>query len=147
MNLEDVEQKSLNYLKQVSNPIVPVRTLWNHIRQEEKMAILTENDLLDFLRKHDLVRIIETPFNTNDEKLSEQNFIPGPRVILRTRIPTQTEMNKLIEEQMDRLIQSLTRAKEEAENIKDNAMFDKMQEVLSRAETLRGKMGMLLDQK
>ena len=50
MNLEAIEQEVLSYLKQVTNPLVRVDLLLERLRQKKEFSLLTEGDLLDFLR-------------------------------------------------------------------------------------------------
>jgi hypothetical protein len=46
MNLEDVELKTLAYLKQVSNPLVRIDVLFDHLQRELEMAHFSRADLV-----------------------------------------------------------------------------------------------------
>ena len=99
MNLEQMEQQCINYLSQVSNPLVPVDNLLRHLWQEEEFAGLTRQDLLSYLRKHEMVTVVDPERDEDPERvrdLSEAGLASGPRVILKSRTPTKAEMSDLM---------------------------------------------------
>lgn len=63
MILEDIEQKCLSYLKQVTRALVPFKRLspCAYLRRQDELGPFDEQDLLDFLRKHELFQVIESP--------------------------------------------------------------------------------------
>ncbi len=143
MNLEHVEQKCLKYLEQASNPLVPVRTLVAHLWQDEEAGGVTEQELLPFLRKHEQVHIIEAD-NEDPEQASameEAGFSEGPYAILKSRIPTKTEMAVLMQEQLEKMIGALERAMEEAVTAEDDEGQQKIQELLEKSQDFRDKLG------
>lgn len=142
MNLELVEERCLKYLEQVASPMVPLRTLLAHLWQDENCADVTEAEILPFLRKHELVHVIESD-DTDPEQaqaMAEAGMSQGPYVILRTRIPTKAEMAGLMQEQLDTMKAALERAMEEAVEAGDNDTQKKIQELLEKSQEFRDKL-------
>lgn len=131
MNLETIEQRTLSYLMQVSNPLVRVDTLLAHLRDEADLRELNQGTLLDFLRRHELFRVIEA---------AEGAEGPGPFVILETRVPTARQLGAMMMEQVDRMIGALTTALDLALDAGDAKKAGEVQAVLFRAHELRRKL-------
>jgi len=146
MNLERVEQLCLNYLRQATTSIVPVSTLLEHCHREPQCEDLTEQELLEFLRPHELVRIVDPPADAQElesEALRAAGFALGPRAILSTRVPTRDEFAGMMAEQLDTMTKALTEAIDEAEKGETPEMAIQMKEALIRAQVLREKLGEL----
>jgi hypothetical protein len=145
MNLEHIEQKCLNYLMQVKNPLVPISTLMTHLNDDEQCRGVLEQDLIDFLRKHELFRVMDPPSpgegSGADADWPSDGIDSGPRVILVTRIPTPAEMAAMIEDQMEKMTKALSLAQAEAAEAGDADGFAKISEVMKRAEALAKKLG------
>jgi hypothetical protein len=147
MNLEDVEQRCLNYLKQSKNPLVPLEQLLKHCKQDENCAGINEVILSDFLRKHDEVRVVEGP--TADAPVSVDVFaaaglVMGTRFIYRDRVPTQAELAVLIKEHIDAMIVSLEGALGRPELAGDPQRKAQLEQALERARALQGKVQQML---
>ncbi|NIA16418.1 MAG: hypothetical protein GWP08_20345 [Nitrospiraceae bacterium] len=136
MNLETLERECLNYLRDVSSPLVPVTALLRRLRQDEALAGVDEKELLDFLRNHDEVRVIEED-PEREAELAEASIPPGPRVMLKVRVPTTAEMARAVGDQITRLAESLQSALAEAERDGDAAKAKKVREMLARTEELQ----------
>jgi hypothetical protein len=148
MEIEAVEQKTLSYLKQVTNPLVPISRLLRHLHQDEALAALNEKELLEFLRDHELFNIIETAGIGMDlvapDDLAEAGVSMEPRVILCTRVPTREQLSEQISAEFDNMVQALNAALTEA---KDEAHADRVRAImklLDRAGTLRDHLKELL---
>jgi len=137
MNLEQVEQHCLRYLEQASNPMVPVHTLMAHLATHEEFADVTEQDLLAFLRKHEMVRVIEAGL---PDGVEDTGAGAGPRVILKTRIPTKQEMEGLIQEQLHRMTAALQGALEEAVRAGDDESRQRVEELLEKSQDFKKKI-------
>jgi hypothetical protein len=140
MNLEAIEQKCLSYLKQVKNPLVPISTLLRHLDQDEACRGVREQELIDFLRKHELFRVIDAPEAHKEpgtaEELASQGIDTAPRVILVTRIPTQPEMKAVISAELKKMTSALARAQAEAAESGDGEAYNRITEILERVDTL-----------
>ena len=132
MILETVEQRCLNYLKQIKDPLAPVHAVLHYVREDEQCADTTEHELIEFLRKHELFRVIE----------------PDPpqtaRVILVTRIPSKAVMGALLNEQWSNMTDALDKALREVEACGDDATRARVAEMIERARSIQGKMKDLL---
>jgi hypothetical protein len=144
MNLEAIEQKCLSYLKQVKNPLVPISTLLRRLDQDEACRGVREQELIDFLRKHELFRVIDAPEAHKEPgtiaELASEGIDSGPRVILVTRIPTQSEMKATISRQLETMTGALARAQAMAAESGDAAAYQKITEILERADTLEKRI-------
>ncbi len=141
MILEDIEQKCLSYLKQVTRSLVPFEQLVTYLRRQDELGPFDEQDLLDFLRKHELFQVIESPTgalgNDASRKLKEAGFNVGPSVILVTRIPPARELAAQFDAQIEVLVDALQRALQEAELSGDAKRVGDVTSMIERAEKLR----------
>ncbi len=141
MNLEAIEQKCVAYLKQVSKPLVPVENLMRHLREDEDCAGFTERELIEFLRVHELFKVIEPPRGQEDpeviQALAEFGIPVGPRVILSTRVPTKSEIAAMIQQELGDMTDALTGAMAEAREMGDTEAEDQVLDALARTEKLK----------
>lgn len=148
MKLERVEELCLNYLEQNSVALVPVTLLLDHCRRDPDCAQLTQGELLEFLRHHELIHVVERTTNKSDEEmemLSETGFDLGPRAILHSRMPTQEEIAAALQENLERMSTALSAALHEAEKAEeDPATLRQIKEAIEKASALRGKIEDLL---
>jgi len=136
MNLEALERECLNYLRDVSNPLVPISARRRRLRPTAQHAGADENELLDFLRTHDEVRVIEED-PEGEAEYAEAGIPLGPRAILKLRVPTTAEMADAVGGQMARMAESLQGALAEAEREGDAAKAVKVRAMLARTEELQ----------
>ena len=59
MSLEKIEERCLAYLRQASNPMVPVQTLLEYCQRDPDCGKLDFKELVDFLRPHELVHVVQ----------------------------------------------------------------------------------------
>lgn len=143
MDLEAVEEACVQHLAQVTQPVVSVSALLYRLHQDERFAALSESELVAFLRKHPLFRVIQPDEGDGAERrdeLKEAGIDLGLRVILTSRIPTQTEMTSLMVEQLDLMAQALERALLEAQRDGRLEAEAKVRAILERTEKLRGDL-------
>ncbi len=147
MNLEAVEQEVLGYLKQVTNPLVRVDLLLERLHRKEEFSLLTEDDLLDFLRHHELFRVIDWAIPENGEetarRLSEAGFIQGPSVILDTRVPTPEQTAEMMAQQLASLDEALKTAIAQARDQGDEESIPKLRTALERSSSIRERLSSL----
>jgi len=141
MDLESIEQKCLGFLMQASNPLVPFENLVRHLREDESCAEFSEQDLLEFLGKHELFRVFETPgireFPEATRKLSASGLPVGVHVILCTRIPSQRAVTEMIQGQLGVMTEALCAALAEVREMGDAEAENQLLDALSRAEKLK----------
>lgn len=140
MNLEAVEQKCLSFLKQTTNPLVPIATLLAHLEQEPETSGMTETELKAFLRWHELFRVLEPGQVPAPQELTHLLLGEGPFAILDTRIPTTEQMLQEMTKQLDILIESLLKALDQARVQSDPERGRQLLNLLSRAQQLRQKL-------
>ena len=147
MNLEAVEQEVLSYLKQVANPLVRVDLLLERLRQKEEFSPLTEGDLLDFLRHHELFRVIDSAIPENGEetarRLAEAGFIQGASVILDTRVPTPKQTAEVMAQQLASLDEALKTAIAQARDRGDEELIPDLRRALERSSSIRERLSSL----
>lgn len=141
MNLEFIEQECVRHLSQTENPVVPVATLLLRLKQHPECSGLAEAELVGFLRKHPLFRVLDPPGDADNagwkEDLLEAGVETGPRVILQSRIPTNAEMGVLIEHNLGQMTEALEKALEEAIRGGRVETQRRIQEMLDRSNELR----------
>ncbi len=145
MNLERVEERCLNYLRQAKNPLVPLSILLQHCQQEDALAELEQDTLYTFLRDHPDVQLVAGVANDNDvsaDAFAAIGIDMGARAILTKRIPTPNEMFAMVHEQLSDMHQALVRALENLK-VEDGAKKEKLEQTLQRLESLRKKLGKL----
>ena len=142
MSLENIETRCLNYLRQAANPLVPVRTLLAHCLREEPASGITERVLLDFLRAHGEVIVLEGP-GADDLPggAADDAAVAGPRALLKARKPDPGAVLALLREQMDMVRAVLDRMAPEAEKETDPARRASFETLKARAEELAEKIG------
>ncbi len=147
MNLEDLEQKVLSYLKQVANPLVRIETLLARLQRDEGFAGTSEAELLDFLKHHELFKVIDqsalVPPGEMAQGFEGAGLVSGPCVILDTRVPTPSQVAELMEDQLAKMKEALTVALTQAREKGDTATTDKLLEVLARADKIHKGLGAL----
>lgn len=144
MNLEEVERKCLAYLTQVRNPLVPVSQLMRHLGQDKSIALPSRDELVHFLRHHELFRVIEPVGLATEAQgakaLEQAGMISEPVAILSTRIPSEQEMSELLREQIRKIVSSLFLATREAQESGDEERFNEAKAILQRASLLQEKL-------
>lgn len=147
MNLEKIEEKCLHYLSQASNPLVPVDTLLDFCQRDPECGKLDRKELLDFLRPHELVQVMEGPdvgAVIEQKDFAAAGINMGQRVILNTRFPAKEEMTEMLFEQLKDITDVLLAALEQARKSKDEARVAQLGEALKKSEALRLKMNKVL---
>ena len=138
MNLEALEQECLSYLKQVTNPLVPLRHLLRHLRDKPDLADFDEQDLIAFLRNHELFRIIEPlelPQGIHSaEALTQLGVDREPSIILITRVPTPQDLLNMAKDELGRMREVLAKALEETRREEDNERSDTILDLLARID-------------
>ncbi len=139
MNLEQVEACCLKRLAQADNPLMPVRQLLEACRAAGHVQ-LEEQELLDFLRAHQDMDVMEGP--AQDEEVTADGFAQagfdmGPRVILKSRIPSQHEMVAMLQAQVAQMRAMLEKA------IAAGLDVEPLAEALARAQGLEEQVGRL----
>ena len=143
MNLERIETLCLNYLEQVTNPVVPLEKLLDYCLREVPGEHLTIGVLLQFLRSHDQIEVLEGP--TEGEKVDLDTFAAvglamGPRAVLKARIPDGAEMRRLMQGQLDSLRDRLELAAKAAFQEKDRERMAQIDAMLERLDDLRDRL-------
>jgi hypothetical protein len=146
MNLELIEHKCVLYLKHAANPLVPFATLLRFLHNDDECGEVPENDLLEFLRTHAAFKVIDAQRHDPEEieDLAEAGIDTGPRVILKTRIPTQAEIKDNIAQHMGTMTNALHRALAEATEAGDTEACKRIGEIIERAEKLQEKLDDML---
>jgi hypothetical protein len=147
VNLEEIEQRCFKYLMETSTPLVPVETLWRFLLRKGEYPGLTEQVFIEFLRHHELFRVIEPlplPDDPEAEKqLSEAGFRPQPRVVLCTRLPSAHDLKQGMLEELAKMLEALGNALQEAIGIKDKEKVRDLRTIIRRAEAMAERIDAL----
>lgn len=139
MQLELIEEKALNYLGQVTNPLVRIDVLHAHLMEADSVEAILPSDLEEFLAHHELIKVIKPLPQEADGTTAE----PGPDdasgpfsyVILNTRVPTEQQTAAMMLDQLNSMHEALAIAKAQA---RDNADFNRLAEVDDALERVEG---------
>lgn len=143
MNLEHVEERCLGYLAQTSSPLTPVRVLLEVCQRDESGRDLTLPMLLDFLRAHAEIQVLEGPTDeerVNADAFAEAGLEMGPRAILKTRIPDPKDMLAMLGAQIATMKEVLGKALAGLEGNEGDPRLDLLREALERAKTLEERL-------
>ncbi len=140
MRLERVEELCLEFLRHTLNPLAPVALLYEKCVADPQVGdTLTQEALLQFLRDHADVMVVDG-LKEDDPMLclavASQAIETGPRAILKTRIPTRTEMADIMRQQIDDMRQQLRAALEKATRHNDLQTIAEIKELLARTDML-----------
>ena len=147
MNMERIEELCLNYLRQSSNPLVPVATLAEYCAREDRGSGVSRDELLHFLRKHGEVQVMEGPSETEaigQDLFNSAGIDMGPRVILNTRVPTPEEMAAMLSSQVKAMLDVLRPAIDVAEKERDEGRVQALKSALDRAEGMDARIAAAL---
>ena len=144
MHLETIEEKALNYLGQVSNPLVRIDILHAHLADSDSSEQILLSDLEEFLTHHELIRVIKPLPQEADGETEELASVDGagPRsyVILNTRVPTQQQTAAMILERLNSMHEALSIAQAQARDHADFDRLGKIDEALGRIDGLKQKL-------
>jgi hypothetical protein len=136
MNLETIEEQVLKYLAQTSNPLVRIEVLHAHLRDSGVAEELELGQLKDFLSRHELVRVMDPPVQTE----SSSSEPGGAYAILATRIPTPQQLGEMMFDQLAALESALLSAKAQALELGDPARTGPIEVALLRVAALRERL-------
>lgn len=142
MSLEAIEEHTLNYLAEVSNPLVRIEVLLAHLRDRGIAESLSVPQFKDFLARHERVRIMEPSLAAAEmERVAPAESGPGGTyVILRTRVPTPEQLTAMMTEQLQALAQALVTARLAAIENGDSARVGPIEEALRRIAALHKRL-------
>lgn len=148
MQLETIEEKALNYLGQVSNPLVRIDVLHAHLTNPDASEQILLSDLEEFLTHHELIRVIkplpQEAAGATEELAPGDGAGPRSYVILSTRVPTKHQTAAMMLEQFNSMHEALSIARAQAKaRALDNADFSRLGEIddaLQRIESLKQKL-------
>ncbi len=141
MDLETIEQTCLEYLKQVSNPVVTLGALFGRVKQNiDECPEISREDFLAFLRAHELFTVIEAPdWSSNAEMkgvFESAGISSEERVILCTRVPPAGELSSMMKEQLELIHRSLAASISETSQDGDDANAGKLLQLLEQTQKL-----------
>lgn len=144
MQLELIEEKALNYLGQVSNPLVRLDVLHAHLVDADSVETILLSDLEEFLAHHELIKVIK-PLPQEADGAAEapgSGDGAGPRsyVILNTRVPTEQQTAAMMLDQLNSMHEALAIAKAQARNNVDFNRLGDIDDALERVEGLIQKL-------
>lgn len=141
MRIERVEEICLDLLRVSENPLMPVNTLFQKCDEQERISgALTESAFLDFLRNHADIVVVEGV--GEDEPVPREEFdtaglVMGPRAILKSRMPTQSEIKVIFQQQLEQMRTNLLQALKLAKESKDAKAIQEIEAALENADSLR----------
>jgi len=146
MSLEAIEEHTLNYLAQVSNPLVRIEVLLAHLHDHGLAESLNVAQLRDFLSRHERVRVMEPGLPARDVGSTSPDSEPGGAyAILVTRVPTPEQIAAMMIEQLQTLEQALISARLTAIETGDTDRIGPLEEALRRIAALHKRLNSASD--
>lgn len=145
MNLERVEELCLNYLGQVTNPVVPVEKLLAYCRREQPDLVVDGAAFLHFLRHHGEITVLEGPAGgepVDADEFAAAGIMMGPRAVLKTRIPAEDNMRRVMERQLEAMRGQLEAALAAARKAGDREKTAQLRAALKKSEELLKRLEM-----
>lgn len=139
MNLEEIETQCLNYLRQSKKPIVSLNALHAHCSRLPGCENIDRGFLMDFIRNHGEVLLFEGARPDDElsrEWLAEAGIDLGPRVMLKSRIPSPAELAAMMSEQLTVMQESLAKARDLAIEQGKTEQVPELDLALDRARAL-----------
>jgi hypothetical protein len=146
MGMESIEDRCLTYLSQTSNTLVPFGSLLGYVRRDEASEAITGQDLLSFLKYHELIHVVDAPQTGGEIGGAPSETALEPFVILKSRIPNQRDMAMGLREQLDQMRTTLQAALDEARQAGDLTRVTGLELALNRAEELDERFSRLFRQ-
>jgi len=147
-SLELLEQTCLDYLADTKSPLVPIETLLEFVRRTVDLAAVSQLNLLEFLRNHDEVEVLEGPAPgtpISGEILQAAGLLMGPRVLLKRRMPNQRELYAHMAVQLQTMRDTLGAAHAQAApGTPLAARREALEEAIGRVDTLLQRLAALV---
>lgn len=144
MRLERIQEICLEFLRNTSNPLTPVQLLFEQCMNDPgAREALTQNALLEFLRNHQDVMVVEAHEDTPWVGASDFNGVGldmGPRAILKARIPSRKELANILHEQVEEMRDHLRDALKAAQRAGDEKAVRELEAALERADDIGERM-------
>lgn len=144
MGLESIEQKCLKYLMEVSNPLVPIESLLRFLQREPEFAAMESGELVAFLRKHELFRVLEPPILSSDPQgaleLAQAGIPMQLRVMLCTRKPTDAQMVEYMTQEVRNVCEALSFSLKAANKAGNHERAEKLKAALQRARLIHSRL-------
>ena len=144
MILEDIEQHTLSYLTQVTNPLVRIATLYENVKSKFDTDIISLKDFTDFLKEHDQFKVLNPLAMTENEAMAKSLEAAGLSTslcaILHSRIPSSQDLAAAMIEQLTSMTHALTAALSDARATGDTVKGHQIYETLERVQALEKKI-------
>ena len=126
---------------------MPVHALVEHCRRGETGLEIAAPELLDFLKRHEDVQVVDGPAEVepvSGDMFRAAGIEMGPRAILKTRVPDAQELARMMREQLDGMAQVLEKALSQAAEKGDDDACARLRDALERTHTIRARMEQFL---
>ncbi|GMW01738.1 MAG: hypothetical protein AMXMBFR84_28750 [Candidatus Hydrogenedentota bacterium] len=144
MNLEKLEQRCLAYLKQVSHPFVSLDRLGEYVRRLEEFNTITDNELREFLSKHELFEVFDPVGLASDPEtstlLAAEGIPVAPVVVLCTRVPSESQLTNYVETVLETLQSAMKEACRDAQERGQSDRARRIVALIDRTQVLREKL-------
>lgn len=148
MSLEVIEELCIRRLTSAKNPLMSLDSLYRRVMEDlEPELRLGEAEFRDFVANHEQMALVEGMTglpSAEVEEWAEAGMANGPRVILKSRIPSPTQLRDMMIGQLDTMLEALGKALQEAESQGDQNAHDSVLELLARTQQMRQKIGEVL---
>lgn len=124
--------------------MVPVNGLLRHLHGDPACVGITEEELIEFLRDHELFKVLEPPGLASEpegaEVLDAAGLNARARVILSTRIPSADELGHLMNQELTTLASALAAALKQAREQSQPDQEERLRKLLARLGELKQEL-------
>jgi hypothetical protein len=157
MSRKDIQESLMvhatTYLETAGGFMIPVRSLWEQIRNDLSSEKITCEEFIDMLRQDTRFCVFDTDQKVMDdlaqwmsiEEMEEQGYYNGPRVMLKRKVPDQENVAVMLIEKADQTFQSLKQAWELRPE-HDQVTEDRLLKALAKAQRLQRELRVLFSQ-
>lgn len=152
--MADILERVVFLLERAESFIVPVKWVWKRLEEESHKSEVTVEQLTERLRNDERFKIFEgLEFNlANDlkslisrEEMESMGLYQGPRIMLKSRIPSRKEVISLLMRKVDQTFEALKKAWD-ARPSDNDSMEDQLLEALAKAQRLQRELRTVLSQ-
>ncbi len=144
--MDRIVEKIITLLEESDSFLVTLDWLKEKLA-EGSVDVPSERQLLALLRADSRVRVFETDILNNDEEvdwvtspkqLKELGLVGGPRIMLKTRVPSKSEIIRFLQEKANQTYAALLKAWEIRP--RDEATEDQLLQALAKAQKLQREL-------
>ena len=150
--MADISDRAVLILETSDEFIVPVKWLWKRITEDTAPLDIALDDFCGILKEDDRFTLFEskraelnlnTHWSLSEEEQEKMGFYQGPRVMLKNRVPSYSEVVAFLLKKVDQTFNTLKQAWDLRPK-DDASVEDQLIEALAKAQKLQRELVAIL---